>query len=77
MLIAPSFKPAEEENTSIERPIVPQDKWDELSFTELTAQKEILYNRWEFLRNKGYAYHEKLLEGLNMLEKKIQEKAMF
>jgi len=56
--------------------IIPPENWSELSLDELLQQKNLLYDRWEFLKLKGYAYESILLEGLHKLEEYIQIKVL-
>ena len=56
---------------------VESSKWDEMNFSDLMEQKNILMNRYEFImqqENKSYA--PLIIEGLLRLEALIQTKTL-
>lgn len=54
--------------------IIDSEKWPNLSFLELLEQKNILFDRYEFLRSKGYPYANTLVNALNKIEEIMQTK---
>ena len=73
MIVVTSLGPVEYEEKG-ERPLASPDQWADLSLSELFDQKTILYERWEFIKSKGYSYESQYLEGLHKLEEIIQNK---
>jgi hypothetical protein len=73
MIVVTSSGPVEYEEKG-ERHLVPKDLWPTLSLSELFEQKTILYERWEFIKSKGFSYEDHFLEGLHTLENVIQNK---
>lgn len=73
MIIVTSIGQGEYEEKG-ERPIAPSDSWPTMSLADLLEQKNIMYDRWEFIRSKGFSYEKQFLEGLQRLEKLIESK---
>lgn len=57
-----------------ERTIIPPDKWITLSFDELLEQKNILFDRWEFINKHNPDLAKVFLEGLQKIDILITDK---
>ena len=54
---------------------VESDKWAEMNFSELLNQKNILFQRYEYLLQIESPAASKLLEGVNNLDSLIAQKS--
>ena len=59
-----------------EKTIVPEEMWSSLSINELLLQKNILFDRYEFLLSKNVEHAKIFLQALNKLELVIQDKVV-
>jgi hypothetical protein len=62
----------EEDNKEVKT--IDSNDWQNLSFLELLEQKNILFDRYEFLRSKGYPYASTLIPALHKIEDIMQTK---
>jgi len=62
------------DTTQESKSIVPEDQWPELALDELITQKNILYDRWEFLHSKGNVGAKVFVQGIEKLDQLIQAK---
>lgn len=60
--------------TQEKKTIIPRDQWPELSIDDLISQKNILYDRWEFLHSKGNPGAKQFVEAIEKLDELIQSK---
>ncbi len=62
-------------STSIIDKKVESDKWSEMNFSELLNQKNILFQRYEYLLQIESPAAVKMLEGINNLDSLIAQKS--
>jgi hypothetical protein len=60
--------------TREKRSIIPRDQWPDLTIDDLISQKNILYDRWEFLQSKGNIGAKQFVEAIEKIEELIQNK---
>lgn len=64
-------------STAVNTNLVDSSKWEEMNFSDLIEQKNILMNRYEFImqqENKSYA--PVLIHGIQQIEALIQTKTL-
>lgn len=64
-------------STAVNTNLVDSSKWEEMNFSDLIEQKNILMNRYEFImqqENKSYA--PVLIQGIQQIEALIQTKTL-
>ncbi len=64
-------------STAANTNLVDSSKWEEMNFSDLMEQKNILMNRYEFImqqENKSYA--PVLIQGIQQIEALIQTKTL-
>lgn len=64
-------------STAVNTDLVNSSKWEEMNFSDLMEQKNILMNRYEFImqqENKSYA--PALIQGIQQIEALIQTKTL-
>lgn len=64
-------------STAVNTNLVDSSKWEEMNFSDLIEQKNILMNRYEFImqqENKSYA--TVLIQGIQQIEALIQTKTL-
>lgn len=64
-------------STAVNTNLVDSSKWEEMNFSDLIEQKNILINRYEFImqqENKSYA--SALIQGIQQIEALIQTKTI-
>lgn len=54
--------------------MISRDQWNELNFTELLDQKNILYDRWEYLTRSGNLLAKEFAVFLTDIDTLIQTK---
>ncbi len=57
--------------------LVDSSRWEEMTFSDLIEQKNIMMNRYEFImqqENKSYA--DQLIQGIQRIEELIQTKTL-
>lgn len=62
--------------TSVIENKVASDRWTEMNFSELLNQKNILFQRYEYLLQIESPAASKLLEGINNLDSLIAQKSL-
>lgn len=54
---------------------VSKEPWDSLSDTVLLEQKNLLIDRWVFLRQSGYPYAESIAEAIDKIDRLIASRS--
>lgn len=60
--------------TQEKKSIIPREQWPDLTIDDLISQKNILYDRWEFLQSKGNIGAKQFVEAIEKIEELIQNK---
>ena len=64
-------------STSVGNNAINSARWSDMNFNELLDQKNIMFDRYEFMVRMGNALVAKsLLEGINTLDSLIAQKAL-
>lgn len=64
-------------STSVGNNAVQSARWSDMNFNELLGQKNIMFDRYEFMVRMGNSSAAKsLLEGINTLDSLIAQKAL-